>query len=76
MPMLQADLADACGTTAVHINRVIRALRERGLLEIARGRVTIPDMAELERYAGFSPDYLYGSGSLRVTTELDAHPAE
>jgi CRP-like cAMP-binding protein len=76
MPMLQTDLADACGTTAVHINRVIRALRERGLLEIGRGRVTIPDMAELVRYTGFTPDYLYGSGSLRVGRELDAHPAE
>jgi CRP-like cAMP-binding protein len=72
MPMLQADLADACGTTAVHINRVIRALRERGLLEIGRGRVTIPDMAELMRYASFTPDYLYGNGALRVVTELDA----
>jgi CRP-like cAMP-binding protein len=76
MPMLQADLADACGTTAVHINRVIRALRERGLLEIGRGRVTIPDMAELARYAAFSPDYLYGSGSLQIVTELDAQAAE
>jgi CRP-like cAMP-binding protein len=71
MPMLQADLADACGTTAVHINRVIRALRERGLLEIGRGRVSIPNMAELARYAAFKPDYLYGSGDLQVVTELD-----
>jgi CRP-like cAMP-binding protein len=73
MPMLQSDLADACGTTAVHINRVIRVLRERGLLEIGRGRVTISDMSELARYAGFTPDYLYGGGSLQVISELDAH---
>jgi CRP-like cAMP-binding protein len=72
MPMMQLDLADACGTTAVHINRVIRALREAGLLEISRGRVTIPDMSELARYASFTPDYLYGSGDLRVVSELDA----
>ena len=72
MPLLQADLADACGTTAVHINRVIRSLRERGLVEIARGRVSIPDRPELERFATFTPDYLYGSGMLRVVGELDA----
>lgn len=75
MPMLQSDLADACGTTAVHINRVIRALRERGLLEIGRGRVTIPDMAALTEYASFKPDYLYGDGELRVVSELDAPAA-
>ena len=72
MPLLQVDLADACGTTAVHINRVIRALRERGLAEIARGRVSIPDRQELERFATFAPDYLYGSGMLRVAAELNA----
>lgn len=72
MPLMQADLADACGTTAVHINRVIRSLRERELVEINRGRVSIPDLAELERHARFTPDYLYGSGMLRVTDELDA----
>ncbi len=72
MPLMQADLADACGTTAVHINRVVRTLRERGLVEIARGRVSIPDRADLERFATFTPDYLYGGGSLRVMRELDA----
>lgn len=64
MPLLQTHLANACGTTAVHINRVIKSLRAQGLLELNRGRVTIPDRAELERYAHFRSDYLYGKGSL------------
>ncbi|GGC32072.1 Crp/Fnr family transcriptional regulator [Novosphingobium marinum] len=70
MPLFQSHLADACGTTAVHINRVIRSLRERGLVEINRGRVTIPDRTALEEFAGFRRDYLYGEGTLAVGTEL------
>lgn len=70
MPLLQTHLANACGTTAVHINRVIKALRQKGLLEINRGRVTFPDRAALERYALFKPDYLYGEGSLFLSEDL------
>ncbi|MEO6093024.1 MAG: Crp/Fnr family transcriptional regulator [Novosphingobium sp.] len=71
MPVMQADLANACGITAVHINRVIRTLRERGVVELNRGRVSIPNRAALERFATFNSDYLYGSGSLRVGDELN-----
>lgn len=70
MPLLQTHLANACGTTAVHINRVIKALRQRGLLEINRGRVTFPDRPALERFAMFKPDYLYGEGSLFLGDDL------
>jgi CRP-like cAMP-binding protein len=70
MPLLQTHLANACGTTAVHINRVIRSMRERGLLELNRGRVSIPDRAALERFARFTPDYLYGEGSLFLSEGL------
>lgn len=70
MPLLQTHLANACGTTAVHINRVIKSVRERGLLEINRGRVTLPDRPALERFARFTPDYLYGAGSLYLGEDL------
>jgi CRP-like cAMP-binding protein len=70
MPLLQTHLANACGTTAVHINRVIKALRQQGLLEINRGRVTLPDRPALERFALFKPDYLYGEGSLFLSEDL------
>lgn len=71
MPLLQTHLANACGTTAVHINRVIKSLRAQGLLELNRGRVTIPDRAELERYAHFRSDYLYGKGTLFLDRGTD-----
>ena len=70
MPLLQTHLANACGTTAVHINRVIKAVRQRGLLEINRGRVTLPDRPALERFSHFTPDYLYGHGSLYLSEDL------
>jgi CRP-like cAMP-binding protein len=70
MPLLQTHLANACGTTAVHINRVIKALRQQGLLEINRGRVTLPNRPALERFALFKPDYLYGEGSLFLSEDL------
>ncbi|VWX53088.1 Crp/Fnr family transcriptional regulator [Novosphingobium sp. 9U] len=70
MPLLQTHLANACGTTAVHINRVIKAVRQRGLLEINRGRVTMPDRPALERFSHFKPDYLYGHGSLFLSEDL------
>jgi CRP-like cAMP-binding protein len=72
MPLLQTHLANACGTTAVHINRVIKSVRQRGLLEINRGRVTLPDRQALEQFARFQPDYLYGEGTLHLDEDLVA----
>ena len=63
-PLTQADLADMSGATAVHANRALRELRERGLAEFRRGRLFSTDRAGLEEYADFSADYLYGEGQL------------
>lgn len=63
-PLTQTDLSEMCGATAIHTNRAIRDLRQQGLVDFDRGRVTILDRDALETYAGFSPDYLYGPWSL------------
>lgn len=63
-PLTQSDLSEMCGATPIHLNRAIRDLRESGIADFDRGRVTVPDREALERYAGFSPDYLYGPWSL------------
>lgn len=55
----QIELAECLGLTAVHVNRVLKELRERGLMEFRGGRVTITDFAELERVADFDSNYLY-----------------
>lgn len=68
-PLTQADLADMSGSTAVHANRALRELREKGIAEFRRGRVFSQDRAALEEYADFTADYLYGSGQLALERE-------
>ena len=59
LPLTQTDLAECLGLTPVHVNRVLKELREQGLVEFRRGRVSIPNRAGLERVAEFDPAYLY-----------------
>ncbi|CAN5625347.1 Crp/Fnr family transcriptional regulator [soil metagenome] len=58
-PVTQIDLADATGLTAVHANRMLRQLREDGLVEFRGGAVHIADEKALCRFAGFDPGYLF-----------------
>jgi len=71
-PLIQADLADMCGTTSIHMNRALGQLRKEGIAEFRRGAVYVRDRSRLEAFAGFNPDYLYGRGDLGVGTELAA----
>ncbi len=57
-PLTQYHLADALGLSAVHVNRVLRELRETGLVTFQNGRVTYDDLDELVAFAGFDRDYL------------------
>lgn len=59
VPITQAELAECIGLTSVHVNRTLRELRERGLVEFRRGDVRILDLAGLERVAEFHSAYLY-----------------
>jgi CRP-like cAMP-binding protein len=63
-PLSQYMLADALGLTAIHVNRVLRQLRERGLLTFRAGRVAIDDLDGLVSLAGFDPAYLDHTGPL------------
>jgi len=57
-PLSQYVLADALGLTAIHINRVLRQLRERKLLTMRSGGVHIHDLNQLRKLAGFEGGYL------------------
>jgi CRP-like cAMP-binding protein len=59
LPLTQADLADAAGLTPVHVNRMLKKLREEKLLTFRAGRVVIHDWERLQRTAEFDPAYLY-----------------
>jgi CRP-like cAMP-binding protein len=52
-PLNQYVLADALGLSAIHVNRVLRQLREQELLTLNRRRVTIHNPAALQKIAGF-----------------------
>lgn len=49
-PLTQTDLADYLGMTAIHLNRVIRELREANVAHFRNGHVMIPDLKRLERH--------------------------
>jgi CRP-like cAMP-binding protein len=55
----QTDLSEVCGLTAVHTNRVIRSLREKGLVSFRSAWVEIHDAPGLARRGEFDPAYLY-----------------
>ena len=59
MPLTQTVIADALGLTPVHVNRVLRTLRERGLMELGAGTLAILKPRELVGVAGFDDNYLH-----------------
>lgn len=63
-PLSQYLLADALGLSAVHVNRVLRELREEGLLTFQKGKVTIHDFDGLVTLAEFDRAYLDQEGPL------------
>ena len=52
-PLNQYVLADTLGLSAIHVNRVLRQLRERKLMTLKDRRVVIQDMGRLKILAGF-----------------------
>lgn len=63
-PLSQYMLADALGLSAVHVNRVLRELREMGLVTFQNGKVTFNDFNGLVTLADFDKDYLNHDGPL------------
>lgn len=66
LAMTQVDLGEACGLTNVHINRVVRQLREQQLCSFRSSLVEILNPKRLASLGQFDPDYLY--------LEKGAHP--
>jgi CRP-like cAMP-binding protein len=57
-PLSQYVIADALGLSAIHVNRVLRQLRELKLLTFQLGNVEIHDLAGLKKLSGFRGGYL------------------
>jgi CRP-like cAMP-binding protein len=64
MPLTQEEIGEALGITGVHVNRVIRQLREEGIVELHRGRVTVLDESKFQELADFDHRYLHQSPTL------------
>ena len=52
-PISQYQLADALGLSAIHVNRMLRELREEGLMTFADHKVTFQNITRLEELAGY-----------------------
>ncbi len=63
-PLSQYLLADALGLSSVHVNRVLRKLREAGMLTFRNGFVTFDDYDRLVEFAKFELTYLDQIGPL------------
>tara|TARA_R110002126_G_scaffold286859_1_gene439060 strand:+ start:18745 stop:19470 length:726 start_codon:yes stop_codon:yes gene_type:complete len=57
-PLTQYLLADALGLSAVHVNRVLRQLRDAGMVTFRDGFVTFDTYNRLTEFADFDPTYL------------------
>lgn len=47
IPLTQEELAGLAGTSRATVNQALRALQDRGVLELGRGKTTITDPAAL-----------------------------
>lgn len=59
-PICQEEIADAVGLTTVHVNRVLKKMREQGLVEFTSRRLRITDEPRLVERAHFSRELLGG----------------
>lgn len=59
VPFSQIVLADALGMTPVHINRMLRDLRNRDIISLRRGSISVINPSALASVAGFDENYLH-----------------
>jgi CRP-like cAMP-binding protein len=69
LPMTQQEIGDYLGLTVVHVNRVLRRLREAGLATLKGGKAVIHDAAALQRIANPLQDVFE-----RATPEFGGSP--
>ena len=72
LALTQIELADTLGLTPVHVNRVLKEFRGRGLLSMEHRVLNLLDVASLQDIAGFNRDYLnLGGASSEVARYFD-----
>lgn len=59
LDLTQNDLAEICGVTSIHMNRILRQLREEGLCVVRSSHVEISRLDRLAARGQFEDAYLY-----------------
>jgi len=59
VPLTQEQLGDTMGLTSIHINRMIKRMRDEELIEVQNKRLRILDIERLREVAGYDPLYLH-----------------
>jgi CRP-like cAMP-binding protein len=61
LPMTQEHIADATGLTAIHVNRMLQALGNEGVIQREKRHIAIADWQRMRRVADFQPAYLHAA---------------
>lgn len=61
LPMTQEQIADATGMTPIHVNRMLHALAEDGVIARDKRSVQILDWEGMQRAGDFRPAYLHAA---------------
>ena len=67
LPMTQEQLADALALTSIHVNRILKGLREEGVIDYTNRTVTIADFERLAKVGDFDSSYLHLALALEPT---------
>jgi CRP-like cAMP-binding protein len=59
LPLTQYELGDALGISSVHVNRVLKEMRDNGLITLGGGRLVVHDWQALAEAGEFDPTYLH-----------------
>ena len=59
LQVTQVDLAEICGMTPVHVNRLMAELRDEGICTFSQGHLRITNLPDLFQTGQYSWDYLY-----------------
>jgi CRP-like cAMP-binding protein len=62
LPITQMGLGDATGLTSIHVNRMLRELRNQSIATVQSGRVTILDWDRLSKTAEFDEGFMLLNG--------------
>jgi CRP-like cAMP-binding protein len=68
LPVSQADMSDALGITAVHLNRTLQWMRGQRFIRTHSRSVTIENWPGMIALAGFDPVYLHPEGPRQPET--------